>query len=307
MSTYNGEKYLSEQLDSLIAQTHANWTLLIRDDGSTDTTLSIIKQYSIKDLRIIFFQDNLGNLHVAKSFSVLMGEALKRNEPYVFFCDQDDIWLPHKIEATIKKINELELNTNSTPILVHTDLRVVDNTLNTLHASYLRFEHLTRNPNNPLKTLLINNYVTGCTIGMNRSLLKLTTPIPDDAYMHDWWCALCAATNGKIGFITEPTILYRQHAHNSIGSSGFYGKIKELKQLRTSITKRRRNLKICFNQASCLLAKTDRQNKHYNFIAKFVAIYQKKHILRYTPSIKLHLQPASRIRGVVFWVFLGWA
>ena len=94
LSTYQGEKYLAAQLDSLIAQTYSDWILLIRDDGSTDQTISIIHDYCQRDQRISLVSDSLGNLNTQHSFSQLMKHALQRDEPYLFFCDQDDIMPP---------------------------------------------------------------------------------------------------------------------------------------------------------------------------------------------------------------------
>ena len=310
MSTYNGEKYLAAQLDSMISQTFSQWVLLIRDDGSSDATLDIIKKYITLDSRIIYLDDQRGNLKIIKSYSALMEAALKRNEDYIFFSDQDDIWLPHKVQASVDLLSTLENQyQQTTPLLIHSDLRVVNDQLQMIHPSYLQFEHLTRNPDAPLKTLLINNYVTGCTVAINRALLILATPIPDNVFMHDWWCALCAAADGYIGFISEPTILYRQHGGNSVGSSGFYGKLKDLISLKKSFIRRRKNLTACFYQAKNLLDRLnylDRANVNdANLVTNFSNLYNKNIISRYLSAIQLHLQPASYMRALLFWLFLA--
>lgn len=308
MSTFNGEKFLAKQIESIIFQDFANWTLMIRDDGSKDATIAIIKKYCELEPRIIFIEDNSGNLNAAKSFSALMQQALTRHEDFIFFCDQDDIWLPNKISRQIDMLQHLQQKHGTdTPILVHTDLCVVDSNLKVIHRSYLDYEKLKRNTRSPLKTLLINNFITGCTIGMNKALLNLASPVPDNAFMHDWWCALCAAATGKIGFIDGATLLYRQHNNNSIGSKGFYGKFGELRNVKATFTKRRKNLKMCFSQASSLLTRINERNVNYQVIRNFVGLANRNFFSRYFKATGLKLKPASVIRSMVFWVMLGFA
>lgn len=305
MSTYNGEKFLAQQLDSIISQSFTNWILMIRDDGSTDATIAIIKKYCQADTRIIFIEDKLGNLNIFKSFSALMQHAVKRQEKFIFFSDQDDIWLFDKLKRQIALLSELEEKYGiETPLLVHSDLCVVDARLQEIHPSYLGFEKLKRNPHMPLNTLLINNFVTGCTMGINRKLLDIATPVPDNAFMHDWWCALCAATFGEIGFTQEATLLYRQHHRNSIGSVGFYGKFNELFSLRKSFVKRRKNLKVCFEQSKSLLKRVNESNINYHLVKKFSNLSAMDLFRRYVSAVRLGLKPAGTIRALVFWMFL---
>lgn len=305
LSTFNGEKFLASQLESIRSQTFTDWILLVRDDGSSDKTVSIIKNYCQTDKRIILLEDQLGNLNIFKSFSTLMQQAVMREEQYIFFSDQDDIWLPDKLERQTALLSELEKQHGTeTPLLVHSDLAVVDGGLQEIHPSYLQFEKLQRNTLSPVKTLLINNFVTGCTVGMNRRLLEIATPIPDSVYMHDWWCALCAAVCGKIGFTEEATLLYRQHHHNSIGSNGFYGKFKELLSLRKSFVKKKKNLGRCFGQAKSLLGRVGEGNQYYSLVEGFSSLINKQIFKRYYSAARLGLQPAGKLRGMLFWFFL---
>lgn len=305
LSTYNGEKYLAAQLDSLIAQTHTDWHLLIRDDGSTDSTLAIINRYTEADPRIQFCPDMLGNQRIIKSYSLLMEQAKLRDEEVVFFTDQDDIWLAHKIAVTITELIRLrELHGGDKPLLVHTDLSVVDVDLQQIHPSFIAYEGLTRNVDQPLQTLLMNNYVTGCTMAINRPLLQIATPIPPDVFMHDWWCALCAATFGYIGFVDEATILYRQHGGNSIGASGQKNKLKELKQVKPAVIRRLKNLRQCIKQATSLFAITPRDNPHYQLVSRFSRLASMSLFQRYKHVNALPLQFASPLRAVIFYVFV---
>lgn len=306
LSTFNGEKYLSAQLDSIIAQTYTHWILLIRDDGSSDKTRDLIHSYAKKDPRIQLLNDNLGNLNTIQSFSALMKEGLHRNEPYIFFCDQDDVWLAHKIESTLSELQKLEASMNADlPILIHTDLTVVDDDLNIIHPSFLTYENLKRNAENPIKTLLINNYITGCTIGMNRALLKLATPVPDSVRMHDWWCGLCAAACGKIGFINKPSILYRQHSNNMVGSRGFKAKLKELITIRSSFASRVAKFRATINQATLLLPLVPNNSENHRLIEQFTLLPHQGTLPRYYHLSKLGLQASGFIRSILLWLYLA--
>ena len=305
MSTFNGEKYLAEQIESIIAQTHTNWILLIRDDGSSDTTVDIIQRYSASNSRIIQIKDNFGNVNCIKSFSLLMQAACNRNEVYIFFCDQDDVWLPEKLSLQITMLQNMEQQHEAgTPMLVHSDLRVVDSNLSMTHPSFLAYERLQRNIDAPLKTLLINNYITGCTIGMNKALLTLASPVPENVLMHDWWCALCAAASGIIGFIEQVTVLYRQHNRNSIGSKGDAGKLLQLIDFKRTFARKRKNFLLCIQQADELLARSDCRNDN-DRIKNFASLKRKKIMARYLLASKLKLQPAGFLRIAAFWTMLA--
>lgn len=128
ISTYNGEKYLKEQLDSIFSQSYKDFEIIARDDGSSDETINILKSYNIKIL------DTDKNLGAKLSFSTLLNDAVTNTDRgYFMFCDQDDIWKSDKIEKTITTMKELEKENTDLPLLVHTDLEVVDEKLNVLN------------------------------------------------------------------------------------------------------------------------------------------------------------------------------
>lgn len=305
MSTYQGAAYLAAQLDSLRQQQHQHWQLIIRDDGSTDETHAILKTYSHMDSRITVHVDTRGNLGPAQSFAALMQAACTRCEPIIFFSDQDDVWLPHKITAQLTTMRDMQDQFGEqVPLLVHSDLCVVDENLQLIAPSYLAYEGIRRNTSSPLHTLLINNFVTGCTIAMNRPLLEIATPMPEAVFMHDWWCALCAASLGKIGFTDERVILYRQHRANTIGSSGRYAKFTELRQLQHALQKRRKNLSICFEQAEHL-AKRIKDDPHSIIVERFQALPYQPLWQRYWQALSLSLQPTGWLRAMMFWLLLA--
>jgi len=215
LSTYNGEKYLKEQLDSLFSQSYQGFEILSRDDGSSDNTAEILNSYNIKVL------DSADNLGAKMSFAALLKYALDNSaSEYFMFCDQDDVWARDKVEKTLAKMQEMEKEHGDIPLLVHTDLEVVDEKLKTINSSFMDFQNI-----DPLKNkfnnLLVQNTITGCTVMINKKLLKKCMPIPNGAIMHDWWIGLVASYFGKIGYIDEPTIKYRQHISNTIGAKGF--------------------------------------------------------------------------------------
>lgn len=208
LSTYNGERFLSEQINSILTQNYKDWKLYIRDDGSTDNTQQIIRKYANQDSRIIFTnEDNVTNVGVKRSFFTLLQNA---NADYYMFCDQDDVWLPDKVSETVAVASE------DAPLLIHTDLKVVDSTLNTLGLMYDNDFH------DAFHDALFSNSVTGCTMLLNQKLKNIILSLPYDTnkiVMHDWWFSLIAATFGKIIFLKKPNILYRQHGDNTFGAN----------------------------------------------------------------------------------------
>ena len=220
MATYNGERYLSEQIDSILAQTYSNWILFIRDDNSKDNTSSIIDEYTIKyPEKILKIEDkSLVGGSSKKNFAAII-EWVKYHYAfnYYAFSDQDDYWLPEKVEKTIDVLKKAEGKTIR-PVLVHTDLKVADSKLQELGPSFFKYRAL--NPDvKDLNHLLIQNNITGCTMMWNRSLNDMVTLDDDAVAMHDWWLTLAACCFGTIKCLQEPTILYRQHDNNVVGAT----------------------------------------------------------------------------------------
>ena len=305
LSTYQGELYLAAQLESIIAQTHQNWLLLIRDDGSTDHTLDILQQYQQRDARITLTHDNHGNLKPAQSFSVLMKKALEREEPYIFFADQDDVWVPEKLALFIAKFEYMSnQHSNETPLLIFSDLCVVNEKLQTINPSYLKYEKLIPQIESPIHTLLVHNFVTGCAMAMNRALLQVATPVPIEAIMHDWWCALCVAVTGKMGFVQKATVLYRQHGKNDTGSKGFYGKIYPLSQLHSSLKRYSNSFEKRFSQAKKLAERLNKNNIHYQLISTYAGLLPQNRARRIVISSQLNLQPTGISRKIGLLLYL---
>ncbi len=218
LCSYNGERFLAEQLGSILDQSMENWVLLARDDGSTDGSAELLKSYADKDARIAVIEDSLGNLGAGGNFRVVLEEAFSKGYSYFALSDQDDVWSPDKLEALFKEMREAEGEQMDTPILVHSDAEVVDESLRVLSPSFMRYQRIFHDGTDPLPVLLAQNFVTGCTVMVNRRVLDLALPIPEEAMMHDWWLALNAAAFGEIRFVNKPLIKYRQHERNTIGA-----------------------------------------------------------------------------------------
>lgn len=219
MATYQGSKFILEQIKSIQNQSHKNWRLIINDDDSTDGTREILTELSQQPNSSIVLLPKNERLGVVGNFSYLMQHS---TSPYIMFSDQDDYWYPDKIAITLKKMKKLEEEHGTTkPLLVHTDLSVVDSQLKEVHPSFWKYSHFNCKSFVTLNRILTQNVVTGCTMLFNRPLLELAQPVPREAFMHDWWLALVAAAFGQIGIVSEPTIAYRQHGRNQLGAQAY--------------------------------------------------------------------------------------
>ena len=229
MAVYNGEKYLIEQLDSILNQTYQEFNLIISDDCSTDCSMKILSEYQKKDGRIVIIKQEK-NLGYVKNFEFLL---TKVTNEFFMLSDQDDVWNSDKVEISLKKIKEEEL------MLVHTDLEVVDKDLKNINNSMIRLinMHTKATKYNDYRSVFLDNCITGCTIIANSEVINKCLPIPEKPMVHDWWVGLIASSIGKIGFIDKPTIKYRQHGNNLIGinSKKQYKTMKEYREYRLDL------------------------------------------------------------------------
>lgn len=220
LSTYNGGQYLREQLDSLLAQTCQEWELYIRDDGSSDITLSLIEEYCKEyPEKIHFYQDELGNIGSMHSFEELLTHCA--HSEYVMFCDQDDVWLPEKIDVFYQAMKCLEAECGSdVPLLVHGDMHVVNQSLQLIHDSFWKYANLRPDLLDENAHFLgICNDITGCSCLFNQKARQVSLPFNPRSYMHDAWLGVSVvAHGGKIHPVYKPTMLYRQHGNNTLGA-----------------------------------------------------------------------------------------
>lgn len=210
MATYNGQRFLADQIKSIQDQTVSKWKLYIRDDGSSDETRQIIEQFEAEDDRIFFINPETNqNLGVIKSFYALVKHS---RADYYFFCDQDDIWLPEKLALTLAEAEKYDA---SQPLMVYTDLKVVNQELQVINESMIRSQ--SHHANTELHQELTENTVTGGTAMINHALAQ-RWDVTENLLMHDWYLALIASTFGKLVYIDQATELYRQHDNNVLGA-----------------------------------------------------------------------------------------
>jgi glycosyltransferase involved in cell wall biosynthesis len=238
MTAYNGEQYVGAQIESILASSYQDFELFIYDDGSKDNTMEILKGYEREYPSKVHVFRNETNLGVTLNF---LKAFARTTMDYVMFCDQDDVWKSNKIAITLKRMRHMEAQTGKeVPLAVFTDASTVDKDLKEIHGSFFCSNHL-----DPGKTdlahLLMENKLIGCTVMVNAALRKVlqSNHYPEKARFHDWWVALIAASFGRISYVNERTLLYRQHGNNIVGGSGFFDYMKNrlatLHQQRESI------------------------------------------------------------------------
>lgn len=203
LATYNGEKYLAVQLDSILQQSYPATEIIIVDDCSQDNTWSILQTYATQHPQIKLYQ-NKHNLGACQSFARAISLC---GGDYIALADQDDVWLPNKLELLLANIGD--------SILIHSDVYIVDANLNILSNTFTKG---VMNQQNFTDYLFANN-VTGCTCMFRREIQKKCWQIPEGFYIHDHYLAICASLLGTIKYLPQPLIYYRQHAGNQIGKN----------------------------------------------------------------------------------------
>jgi glycosyltransferase involved in cell wall biosynthesis len=244
LATYNGERFLRPQLDSLLAQTEQGFRILARDDGSSDGTIAVLGEFAkAHPGRLAAVGTRGPGLGACGNFAAL---AALSTAPYVMFCDHDDVWHPDKVAASLGEMRRLEAEHGpQTPILVHADLRVVDERLEEISPRMSLYQGVDIRRGSDFPHLLVQNTATGCTLMANRALVEAALPVPPGAILHDHWFALVAAACGRVSLIDRPLIDYRQHAGNAVGAAGM-GLMLIWKRFREGSARYRRSyLAIC--------------------------------------------------------------
>jgi len=193
--TYNGERFLKEQIQSIVEQTYPNLEIIISDDASTDKTKAILSEYKkFSNIQLVFNNTNIG---FVKNFEFA---ARLANARYIAFSDQDDVWLPRKIEKLYHAIGNHSL--------VYSDSTLINQDGQSLNKKLSDFKHM-KNINDS-RGFIFSNVISGHTIMINKELLKYALPIPE-SYYHDWWFGVQAANLKGIIYLNEVSTLYRQH------------------------------------------------------------------------------------------------
>ncbi|MVN77244.1 glycosyltransferase [Hymenobacter sp. HMF4947] len=300
LATYNGGKYLKQQLESLSNQTYSDWKLYVRDDHSSDDTAQILLDYQKQNQDKVFvLKDNLGNLGSSQNFNALLQIADK--EAYVMFCDQDDFWLPNKIQLTLDEMHKLENKYGiDYPLLVHTNFKYSDINLKEI-VSKKEFQ-ATKIAELNLQHVIAQNPIYGCTVMANRPLVKLVKSIPLVAENHDYWIALVASALGKIYYLNTKTLLYRQHGNNVSGNYNDNSLIQRFKR----IIIQKKNLQDALNKVS--MAKEFR-NKYQDLLSEsqislvdnFVRLFETKSISLFFKNLRSGVRRQTASQTFMFY------
>lgn len=296
MATYNGARYISQQLESIIAQRDFFRYIIIHDDGSSDNTPSILRMYQEHYSEVIRIIDLPSTGGAKNNFSLLLQES---DAEYIFCADQDDIWLDGKLQVYIDMIKSMESELGSDlPILIHGDLKVIDDKNQAIAESFWNYQNLNPAWSSQFNLTLTQNVVTGCTLLVNRHLLNLALPIPKNAIMHDWWLTLVATAFGRVKYIKEPYVCYRQHDNNEIGAKNFSFKYI-LKVLRNYRHVARVSEKATISQANEFTARYG-VSIHANAALEFAKLANLKQYSRIRSIFKYRFFKVGLIRN------LGW-
>ncbi|MCK3905121.1 glycosyltransferase family 2 protein [Streptococcus suis] len=291
MSTYNGQQFLAEQIRSIQEQTFSDWTLLIRDDGSSDQTKDLLQDFARQDSRIRLIDvEEQKNLGVIKSFHRLVQYE---KADYYFFSDQDDVWLPDKLEASLQEARSYPTDQ---PLMVYMDLTVVNQDLEVMSESMIRSQ--SHHANTQLVQELTENTVTGGVAMINHALAELWSGT-EDILMHDWYLALLASALGTLVFIDKPGELYRQHADNVLGARTLSKRFKKWIRPHILFKVYWDLIKNSQKQASFLLDKP-LSPAHRELVEAFVTIMDKPMLERYQTLKKYGLRKNKAFHTFVF-------
>lgn len=284
LPTYNGEKYIGQQLESLLRQSYKDIRIIIRDDNSSDKTKEIVEEYLAKDSRITLINDEDKNLGLVKNIERLLEYS---DANYIMYCDQDDVWFQTKVEKMYNQISKEQ----NIPILLHSDCYVTDENLN------IKKVFKGKDPlNSGLVNSFFNYYVQGASCIFNKKLKKKLLPFPDKVYIHDRYTHLISELEGRRVYLKEPLMYYRQHGNNLIGSRNLWTKLRnninifskslfliEDKNLITELYKKekyKKNLEIYINIL----------NNKYSFLEKIKLIRENKIKLNFKSFILFFLK-----------------
>lgn len=299
MATYNGERYVKEQIVSIMKSDYQNIILHVYDDGSTDQTIRIIKECQEEYPDKILLTQNEKNLGVSMNFLTALTKVTTQ---YAMFCDQDDVWMENKISKTLGRMMKTK-DSKTKPVAVFTDVCVTDENLQVLQPSFHQSNHLDTS-HTTLSYLLMENKLIGCTVMVNRPLIEKITehPLPHYIRYHDWWVGLIAASFGTISYVKTPTMYYRQHEHNLVGDQNYSSYVKK-------------RLKACHKLRDYLLLTQKQAAEFYQvygaslgenaeLVHRFAGLSKENYIRRRYHMIKFHYFKSGFVRNAGVFLFL---
>ena len=271
MATYNGEKYIKEQIESILAQDYSNIRCIICDDCSTDRTYEIAKEYVKKDKRVIVYK-NEKNLGVIKNFEKLLSLV---ESDYYMLADQDDIWKTTKVSDTFQKLKKENAD------LVFTDLEIVDENMQIKNHSFNRvmgiYPKISKEKD--IRLVYLYNVVTGCTILTKKKYISKILPLPTNKdVLHDHYIALAILlSGGKVCYLDKPTIFYRQHQNNQVGTSRYTDRFKTFQEVRNHLIQVKISIFTTYCQMNALFDEVY-QKKNNEALQYFSAIKKNRYI-----------------------------
>ncbi|HED2737217.1 glycosyltransferase family 2 protein [Klebsiella michiganensis] len=303
LATYNGSKFVKEQIASVLTNfdklSGVNCRLLVSDDGSSDNTVTIINELERDDSRITLV-DKAKKGGVRQNFNYLINNC---DADYIFFCDQDDLWLPNKMSIFLDRFLLIEKDYTG-PVLVHSDLCVADKNLSPVNISMFDYQKINKRPS--FTELIVSNSVTGCVMACNRSLLNdIKNSQISNSIMHDWYVGIYAAAFGRISFIDNSLILYRQHGGNQVGAKSFSTKdifnivgVKDkLSAARLSVQKTHEQAILFFDEFGEKL-ESDKRKDLQDFIASFHTDF----LCRLKLFLRRGFRKTGRLRNCIFFL-----
>ncbi|MBO4414489.1 MAG: glycosyltransferase family 2 protein [Lachnospiraceae bacterium] len=228
LSSYNGEKYITEQIESILDSDYQDFRLFVFDDASTDNTITLVKKFEDEYPDKVFLVRNSVNKGSTGNFlSGLKFAARTAPADYYAFCDQDDVWLENRLSLCLENMKSLEEEyTSYMPLMLFTDAVLVDSELNSLGTTFFKADRLNTDKLG-FARILTENRCIGCTSFMNAALVNMIEGYDKRIRYHDWWAALIASAFGELEYVDVPTVLYRQHSDNVVGQKSFTGYVKD--------------------------------------------------------------------------------
>ncbi|MDR1700915.1 MAG: glycosyltransferase family 2 protein [Lachnoclostridium sp.] len=299
LATYNAEKYLREQLNSILKSTYQSISIEICDDASTDKTIQIAEEYMSKYPGKIFLHENKVNKGCQLNFL----EGIKRSKsPYIMLCDQDDVWFEDKIENTLLAMRNIENQKRGKPVLVFSDALVYDEKYKTSSGRFHKKGHYNIEKCD-LNHLLMENKVIGCTVMVSQNILPYLNSLPKEIRVHDWWLALICSVFGVIEYVDKETLLYRQHCDNIIGSMSFVNYVKhriaKLKEQKTALL-------LTYKQAEAFYFLFEKQMSEYqkNIVKQFIGIPTMGFFKKRTNCLRNGYLKSGLIRNIALMLIL---
>ncbi len=301
MCTYNGEKHIQEQLDSIANNSMNDWRLFVYDDCSTDNTVEIIQRHACNhpenEISIVRNKTNIGAIYNFLYASQVIGANMK-DDDYIMFCDQDDIWKPDKIEKSYESMKELEKSHGiDIPLLVSTDVSLIDENKHLIANSYAKRNRFDV-AHADLAYHVMENHVQGCTIMFNKELANCVKELPKHVTMHDTWMATVAYALGHVQYLNIQTMSYRDYSnsvtgHNKSFIEDIWGKIINIKKQRSIIYSAIPMYKECLRILDDRLSKDSK-----DILEAYIGFETNSFFRKRYDIIRLHMWKTGIIRNI---------